>query len=309
MKFELTRELADQIIFGMENQEQKLVLDTRTAKPVPLGAAVTDPDDPQRYCPLPRWHSMDGFNLMERFVADLRNPVWQETLRSILASGRGVFRQFKNALKERKDIERLWFRFKEKEMRKEVLSWYNALRESWGLEETEIVFEETEDLVLSDFFLERWNEPEDGIILEKDRSGFFELFSDISPENAEAVYRNRREGLRPSDKDSMLLRALTPQGDFAGFLWAAPKTGVTGPGTLHILQLYVCPEYRGLGLAGTLLRFFCKEAAEEGYTHISAELSGDSGNLNALFRNEGFLPFSEILEMRLEGGDSRTSGA
>jgi GNAT superfamily N-acetyltransferase len=297
MKFQLTPELADQITFGMENQERKLVLDTHAVQLIPACNAPDDPSDPERYCPLPPWHSMDGFNLMERFVAELRNPACQNTLRSILASGRGVFRQFKNALKERKDIERLWFRFKEKEMRKEVLSWYNALRGSWGLEETEIVFEETGDLVLSDFLLERWTRPEDELILENDRLGFFELFPHDPAERKEELYRSRREGALPSGGDSIVLRACTPQGEPAGFLWALRRE--TAPPVLRIVQLYVWPEYRGLGLAGSLMGLFYEEAAKEGAARISVELMGDSLRLSASLRNNGFLPFSEVLEIRL----------
>lgn len=299
MKFELTPEMADQVIFGMENQDQEYLFDTREMKLIPLRDAEENPEDPERYLPLPAWQSVDGYNLMESFVAGLRNPVLRETLRNILASGRGVFRQFKNALKDRAEMERLWFNFKEREMRKEVVNWYNTLRESWGLSEVEIVFEETGDLILSDFLLERWVEPDDILVLEMDRRGFFELFPRATDEQKEGMYRSRRGDYRPSGSNSLVMRADTPAGEIAGFLWAIRNNWRTDLATLHVLQIYVLPEYRGLGLAKTLFRAFCEATANENYLSVTIELMGEAMNLNESFRNEGFVPFSEVLEMDL----------
>jgi len=182
MKFELSKELIDQIIFAMEDQENEYYLDVEEGVVVPAEELIGEglEGEEERYLSLPEWRSVDGFNLMERFTATLRNPLYRERLRQILSSGRGVFRQFKNALKERPDIEKLWFRFKNREMRKEVYRWYNALRESWGLKEVEIDWEEPEDLVLSDFRVERWESPEDGLLLALDREGFQEMVAPLS---------------------------------------------------------------------------------------------------------------------------------
>ena len=116
----LTRELADQIVFGMENQNHVfyLDLDTQTVVPDPPGLADAD----ARYVRLPSWRPVDGYNLMARFVASLRNPIYRERLRTILGSGRGAFRQFKDAIGEREDIERLWLAFKQRKMREPLLS-------------------------------------------------------------------------------------------------------------------------------------------------------------------------------------------
>ena len=159
MTFPLTRELIDQIMFGMENQDTDFLLDLYDQKVVRIDELPDEgQDDEARYIPLPEWRSVDGYNLMEKFVASLHNPIYREILRSILASGKGVFRQFKDALKERQEIERLWYRFKEREMRAHVVEWYNVLRESWGLARIGDPEDEgTEVLVLSDFALELLN--------------------------------------------------------------------------------------------------------------------------------------------------------
>ncbi|MCK4542485.1 MAG: GNAT family N-acetyltransferase, partial [Spirochaetales bacterium] len=148
MKFIMTPEIMDQIIFGMENQEKTFILDTDTDHVVP--AEETEKES-FRYIPIPEWKSSDGFQLMEMFTASMRNPILRERFREALSSGRGVFRSFKNILKERPEIERLWFSFKEKEMRKRVREWYNQLAEVWGLEKLGPEPEDTEELVMSDF--------------------------------------------------------------------------------------------------------------------------------------------------------------
>jgi GNAT superfamily N-acetyltransferase len=155
MQFELTEELSDLIIFAMENQHEEFALDTETFELVPLEEvseeALDEGDGLLRYVPVPEWTPADGFRLMERFVAGLQNPVYREKLTAALAGGKGVFRRFKDTVKERPDIERRWFTFKEQAMREVVTEWYNDLRDAWGLERIAVEPAETEDLVLSDF--------------------------------------------------------------------------------------------------------------------------------------------------------------
>ena len=306
MKFELTQELVDQIIFGMENQEKEFIFDTRNLALVSMDAVEEDPEDPERYLPLPPWQSVHGYNLMERFVLSLRNPIYRETLRGILISGRGVFRQFKNALKERKEMERLWYRFKEREMRKEVLAWYNTMREAWGLKEIELEFDDTEDLILSDFVLSRWDKPDEAVIVENDRKGFFEMFANLDDESAKnGMYESRRYGQIPTGDKSIVYIAETPSGELAGFLWAVRNLFRTDMPTLHIFQIYVFPDYRGLGLASALFHRFCGDTYDSSFQRVTVELMGDSLNMNEVFKREGFVPFSEVLELDLKDWESR----
>jgi len=310
MKFELTQELVDQIIFGMENQEREYLFDTKSLVLVPMDESEDDPEDPERYLPLPPWQSVHGYYLMERFVASLRNPIYREMLRGILISGKGVFRQFKNALKERKEIERLWYRFKEREMRKEVLSWYNTMREAWGLKEIELEFDDTEDLILSDFVLSRWNEPDENTILELDKKGFFEMFPGIEDVSVKTgMYLSRRYGRRPGGERSVVFIAETPLGDLAGFLWAERNILRTDVETLHVFQVYVLPEFRGLGLASALLHKFCEEISAASFVRVTIELMGGALDLNDVFRREGFVPFSEVLELDLKDWERRHRSA
>ena len=133
MEWTSTRELLDQIIFAMENQDSESYLDIQT------GNLVTEEnfragEKGVRYHELPTWRSLEGFQLMERFIGTIRNPLFREELRESLSAGRGVFRAFKNTLKNRADLQQLWYSFKEREMTRVVHDWINDLREIQGLE-------------------------------------------------------------------------------------------------------------------------------------------------------------------------------
>ncbi len=300
MKFELGPELVDQIIFAMEDQENDYYFDVVEGTLVPaIELAEEDLEEEDRYIPLPEWRSVDGFNLMERFTASLRNPIYRERLRQILTSGRGVFRQFKDALKERPEIEKLWFHFKNREMKKEVYRWYNSLRESWGLKEVEIDWEEPEDLVISDFQLNRWDVPDDALLLELDRKGFLEMVSPLSLSEAEkeGLYQSKRFGLSPSHPDSIVLQARSPSEELVAFLWAMKNKFRTDIEAYHILQIYCKPEYRGIGLSRALVETFCTSVLSVPGNRVTIELLGTALELSESFESTGFRPFSQVLEV------------
>ncbi len=291
-QFDLTNELVDQIIFGMENQDQEFVLDRRLLRVIPRSSARDEESD---YLQLPPWRSVDGYNVMERFVSTLHNPIFRERLRVILASGRGVFRQFKNALKERNDIERLWFTFKDREMRAVVLAWYNDLREQWGLERVELEGDQTDQLVLTDFSVRPATEEEIDLVEEMDRRAFDEVYRDESEAIVDYLFSiHRRPFPAPTAKSSSIWTAVTPAEEFAGFLWAVEPASESedvsaAPGLLSILvQLYVIPEYRGLGLADVLLTHYCRDSLDRGISRVVLELHGKSLALEEAFGRDGF---------------------
>jgi hypothetical protein len=158
MQFELTEALIDDILFSMEDQEGEFYLDTLEGivaggleGPDVFGEEDGGGENDGRYIDLPEWDSASGFRLMERFAAGFRNPLVREELTSALGHGKGVFRAFKNTLSRYPETEKLWFAFKEREMKREIIMWYNGLREEWGLEKIGMEPEETGDLVLEDF--------------------------------------------------------------------------------------------------------------------------------------------------------------
>ena len=296
----LTRELSDQVIFGMENQDRDYFLDCETATVVP-----EDHLDPSaekgRYIVLPEWRSVDGYNLMERFVAGLRNPLFRERLRQILASGRGVFRQFKDTLHERPEIERRWFSFKEREMRRLVADWFNELREREGLERLEEIGadSETDNLIESDFTFRPGSTSDNAEIEQFDRLGFFESYGDLAPGLGESLYRrSRRNAPAVDSSSSRVLVAETQGGEFAAFMWAE-VLNEADTRVDWVLQLYVLAEYRGLGLARELLFEYLRRAHDEGATEVIIDLPGKALELQNKLCEMGMVPHAGAVRVQL----------
>jgi ribosomal protein S18 acetylase RimI-like enzyme len=245
VRFELTEALIDDILFSMEDQMGDFMIDAQE------GVIVRGPEGPPeeggRFIPLPAWDSSDGYRLMERFAAGFKNSLIREKLTGALDKGRGVFRAFKDVLGGHPEVERRWFSFKDREMKRKILSWYNALREEWGLEWIGREPEETGDLVFEDF---HFREP-----LPEDAARAAELHSLCIEEYRGAEKTGTWEGPPDFAADlpgAVMLVAETGGGDFAAYI-AALREG----GSLRITALEVLPEYRGLGLGEALLTRFC----------------------------------------------------
>jgi GNAT superfamily N-acetyltransferase len=300
MQFELTPELADRIIFAMEDQNEDFILDTETGDLLSVEEMeeleAEAEDDPDRFVSLPDWTPAHGFRLMERFAEELRNPVYQEKLREALSGGRGVFRRFKDTVKEREELERRWHHFKQQAMQEVVTDWYNDLRETWGLERVAVETAEIEDLVLSDFTIRRVGEGDHGLLEEVRRAAEEQrrepgngAQADAAPARADATVAPgasdaRGTGLSPA----LAFVAEAPDGEIAGVAAgaagaagddavapadAAPNEGPAA-GSLSIDTLYVQPTFRGLGLGRLLLERIVAGARKDGWAAITMELSG-----------------------------------
>ncbi|HKJ84920.1 MAG TPA: GNAT family N-acetyltransferase [Spirochaetia bacterium] len=284
----LTRELVDQIVFGMENQDRVYVLDTEEATVIPA-EQIPEGESAERYLSLPEWRSVDGYNLMEQFVATLHNPIFRGRLRAILASGRGVFRQFKDTVRERREIERLWFNFKERAMRDLVSDWYNDLREREGLERLESMVAETEtdQLVESDFAFREVRPADLELIRSLDREAFDEVFSDTEAGVVDAFYAQFRGPTSdPNAQESTVIVAETQGGDFAGFLWSVRRPAGE-VAVAFVQQIYVLPEFRGFGLAREVFNAFCHQMHEQRVAEIVLPLYGTTLDLEPNFANYG----------------------
>jgi ribosomal protein S18 acetylase RimI-like enzyme len=224
---------------------------------------------------------------MEKFTAALKNTVIRKRLTSALDRGKGVFRAFKDALGSYPEVEQLWFSFKEREMRRVILDWYNACREEWGLARLGDEPEETEDLLLEDF---RFRPPEnrDGAAIAQLRQFCLE----------EMIAAAQEEGLgdRPSfiagwaerpGKAEPLLVAESGAGEFAGYA-AADNRG----DTLHVTNIEVKAEYRGLGLGEMILTRLLETTAVKMAGHVVVELPQTAGNFSRVLLRSSFVPFS-----------------
>ncbi|MBN2510091.1 MAG: GNAT family N-acetyltransferase [Spirochaetales bacterium] len=311
VKFSLNPEISDQIIFAMENQNEYFVFDAKD------GVVVSPDDDSEelaaqndgRYYDLPSWEPSDGFLLMEKFVAGLRNPVYREQLKEALNSGHGVFRSFKDVLRQREDIQRLWYAFKDREMKNVVIEWYNSLCEIWGIEKIGPEPEETDELVLSDFILRADTDPSavDGY-LEMDRAGFEEAMADFHADYVEARYRERVLSVPAPREEWSFMVSETPEGECAGMLWSVHRENRPGgPTVTWVIQLYVRPEFRGLGIARTMVNTFMKDCYRRGSRRMTVRLWGGSLGFGRVFEECGFIQESAgyTLDMDAWGRDNR----
>lgn len=296
MEFELSPEVYDQIIFAMEDQSSSAYIHRRTGAMVQQRPnAQQRPSDPSEFVPLPAWKPVDGFYLMERFVAAVSNRHVRQQLRAALSTGKGVFRSFKNVLKQSRDLERRWYRFKEREMQRVVLDWYNQEREAAGLERLGPEPEEIEDLTISDFVVVvPGPEHLDGAHM-VDVEALMEL-RQVPVRDLGSQLEQRRCALVASG--SHLAVACAPEDEVVGLAWARDGAG----DEWELVQLAVMPYYRGLGLAARLLQAVADRAEEHGVTMLRARLGAAALGVAGLFEKVGFTVDSLHLKLPLSGG-------
>jgi len=244
MQFELDKILIDDIIYFMENHDGDYLLDIQEGQVVDINnhdyGEDTDFENDDRFICLPEWSSADGYRLMERFAAGLKKPVVREELARALNRNRGVFRAYRDVLQQYPETEKQWFGFKEQEMKNEVIAWYNALREEWGLEPIGSEPEDNSSLVLEDF-----------------------IIKEQLTENSE-----QEAGKKEKEKDSKVERRIcfvaeTANGELAGTIGAE----INGA-NLFINILEVKPEFRGMGIGKTLLDKIVEKADREKFDII-----------------------------------------
>jgi ribosomal protein S18 acetylase RimI-like enzyme len=310
MQFELTQEILDQIIFAMEDQTEASVVDTTSGEVVALRAEPAG-HDAERYAPIPEWKPVNGYQLMERFVAALRNPLLREQLREALAAGRGVFRGFKDSLRKYPEIEKRWYAFKEREMRRVVHDWYNQLRELQGLErldfEPAAALEEAEELIEADFVFALGVGRRERELVEADRAGFLSMCGELGAGEAAAAFE-RRAARYPTmgSPESVVVVAEDLGEQLGGVAWAVSGPAGAGRGTgWRILQLYVSPSFRGIGLGGALLRRLLAAVAARGAASVLVDLGGTAMAARGLFAREGFATVAELLRLDVRAWELR----
>jgi len=295
MRFELTEELIDEILFFMEDQGDEFYVDAEEGEIVPSIEIHSDDDDvdgdddiDDRYFLVPEWSPSDGFRLMESFTASLRNSVVRKKLSAALDRGKGVFRAFKDTLSEFPEVEKLWFAHKDREMKREVIHWYNALRESWGMELIGEEPEDTEDIAGEDFRFR------DGSTADSDAAEKLHLLCIQGDKNVAQL----GPWIFPGD---MCIVAESSGGEFAAYISVSAVNAVAADSSgLHVNALEVQPEYRGLGLAKTLLSKllarlpelakFSEQAADGKTRCISIDLPAEFENFSRVLNRESFRP-------------------
>jgi len=300
MQFELTEALIDDILFAMEDQMGEFMLDT--VEGVVAGGADDvdffdegmddDGEGGERYIDLPEWDSADGFRLMERFAAGFRNPIVREELTSALSLGRGVFRAFKDTLSRHPETEKLWFAYKDKEMKREIIRWYNGLREEWGIEKIGVEPEDTDDLVLEDFRFRPFQK-EDIFMAEELHSRYIEearntLIGEEAPFPADIILKEA-QALRTISGSSFEHGLVVESGseEFAGYI-----SGLRRDAVFYIQNLEVKDKFRGLGLGEALLVKFLESFDPTEIEQVLLDLPSWAEGFSRVLRRESFKPYT-----------------
>ena len=315
MQFELTEALIDDILFSMEDQIGEFYLDT--VEGVVCGGIEGcdflendkgDGDSGHRYISLPEWDSADGFRLMERFAAGFRNPLIRNELSSALNRGKGVFRAFKDTLARYPEAEKLWFSFKDREMKREIIRWYNGLREEWGLEKIGMEPEETGDLVLEDFRFRPFQE--DDLARAEELHRFCleeckEILAESGAKNSADVIIKESQVLFGSSNnlfkrisDLPLVSAMIAEsgnGEFAGFI-----SGIVKDSVFYIQNLEVKAEYRGLGIGEALLVRLLDSLDSDEISQVFLDLPSWADGFSRVLLRESFKPYAVRYWLKLE---------
>ena len=267
--FELTRDVVDDIIFAMEDQDGAWMVEVETGRLIARAEACEDGDQVDMPKPdtarVPDWSPREGFKMMEGFASRVRLPTARHALHEALAHGRGVFKAFKAALVPYPDIEKAFRENKGSVMGRVIREWYDDLREAKGLERLGAEPEDTSDLVTSDLGYSSG-------LASAARAAMLSLFGQLGPEIApEAPAAIVARELR-------LARAELEGEDWMG-IWVEDGEGGTIAGIAgrreveagqvfgRIFFLAVDPEFRTFGLARSLIE------------KLSAELGGNDGAL------------------------------
>jgi ribosomal protein S18 acetylase RimI-like enzyme len=305
MQFELTEALIDDILFAMEDQMGEFVMDTVEGvvsgggdDPEFDGEDLDDDDGEggERYIDLPEWDSADGFRLMERFAAGFRNPIVREELTSALSLGRGVFRAFKDTLGRHPETEKLWFAYKDKEMKQEIIRWYNGLREEWGIEKIGMEPEDIDDLVLEDFRFRPLQKEDIFMAEELHRLYTEEAKSKLIGEEAAFpangitdVILNEAQTLRTVSGSSFEqgLAVESGSGEFAGYI-----SGLKRDTVFYIQNLEVKDKFRGLGLGEALLVKFLASLDQTEVGEVLLDLPSWAAGFSRVLHRESFKPYT-----------------
>ena len=268
MMFSLSQEIIHQIMFALEDQNTTYVLDTNSGRLEDL-ASFLDDELPAGYVELPQWEPANGFRMMERFVAVVRNTTLQRQLRSVLFSGKGVFKNFKTLLKSHPQGEKQWFAFREEEMTRYITQWYTQLREVYGLEQLGEEPEDNEELLQDDFIFREYDPTKDEEKLLLAANSFMsEREAQWPGEIGLALSSLWQEKKTKGNKENFLsLVAETVGGEFAGCLEATLYPSYVKE-TVLLTSFFVLEEYRGLGIGKKLLEQTVLQLHEKGIRWI-----------------------------------------
>ena len=266
MTFTLTESLLNEIQSALENQEQQFLVDAKQNKLVEKTNGLTGDDD--FFYDLPEWDSAAGFKLREDFVSKLNSPLAHEALQEVLHSGRGVFKNFRNVIKDYPEVEKKWHIYKNNKMMCYINDWYNNLREVWGLEKLDYVPEADDSLIHDDFSFTAYNEQNKKELVLQMNAAFRERNENLSLELSQALYNSWLEQFelaQSKGQSGFICRSFS--NDFAGCITVSQLLQKQEK-VMVLTSLFVPEAFRGLGIGTELINMCLSELKKLGKTWL-----------------------------------------
>ncbi len=155
--FQLTDAILERIIFAMEDQSKKLLIDMETGDLIDKITIENEDSSElysemaQRFVEPPSWDSRRGFSILEAFAATVTSPPHLKMeLNAALRRGKGVFKQFRQVLSNDQELFKRYQEFKLAAMRPIVERWLEALQEGEKLTALKEEPEDLRDIIASD---------------------------------------------------------------------------------------------------------------------------------------------------------------
>lgn len=269
MKFKLTKDLITNIIYAMENNEDKLYLDLETQELVPSNQIKSNGQNiflDNNLIELPNWSSRDGFALMLSFAQSLPNSnIKKELLAIINSHQKGIFKKFKEILSKNPELLASWYNYKEEKMSKVVKQWYSQLHEQ---EETEIF--DTSDLLIEDFSFSS----------DFDNHQYFISTLD-----------------KIEDPNKKVIIAYDPMQSFSGFI---SYKIIEEQKTALIFGYYVNKNYRRLGLFTKMLENLIQILKKEGIFCVNLPITNEQEYLKKSFSSLTNKPIASIYNFEIK---------
>lgn len=266
--------LLKNIIFSMENQGTIGYLDLVSGEVVEISnlsdsvvvrdekksddlISISIRENKDRFLALPPWGSIEGFKIREQFIKDMKNPVYKKTLNHVFHTGRGVFRKFKEILKENPLIERQWKEYKSNYMKAIVINWYEQCEGYINLVNLEEEIEELpNDLLISDFVVSFKLNNDDYEIVQIIKKN---IIKDLDKE--EKIIVNRRQQLL---KNPNYVVVYNLEDEIVGYIeWELLDNSI-----IEIISYGVEKEFRGLGLFTLMFDKLMRQAGRESYNKV-----------------------------------------
>ena len=267
MTFSLTESLLNEIQSALENQEQQFLVDAAQNKLVQKTDGLKGDDE--FFYDLPEWDSAAGFKLREDFVERLNAPIAHEALQEVLHSGRGVFRNFRNVIKDYPEVEKKWHIYKNEKMMCYINNWYNNLREVWGLEKLDYVPESDDSLIHDDFSFtayESKSNKEELVLFVN--AAFKARNENLDEELAQAVYNLWYEQFELAEsKGNLGFVCRSFSNDFAGCITVSYVSDRQEK-VMVLTGLFVPASFRGLGIGTELISMCLSQLKKLGKTWL-----------------------------------------